>query len=112
MTNIELLDEQGISAFINDPIVKDLYEVFGRSMNDHFMLITSFYYAGLINGKRIERAKRKKGGQIMVKIPAFIHEEEIERLKRIIKRMRILCGILAAALLATNAAWIATEILR
>lgn len=41
-----------------------------------------------------------------VNVPYFVHEGELARQERIIKRMQILCGIMAAALLLTNAAWI------
>lgn len=60
MTNIEMLDEQGIGAFMKDPIVKELSDAYKPYMDTSFMMVTSFYYAGLINGKRMERAKRKK----------------------------------------------------
>lgn len=40
-----------------------------------------------------------------VTVPYFLHEGEMARAERTIKRMQILCGIMAAALLLTNAAW-------
>ena len=60
MTNIKMLGEQGISPFVKDSIVNDLSKKYAPYMGIYFEMITSFYYAGLINGKRIERARRKK----------------------------------------------------
>lgn len=39
-------------------------------------------------------------------IPYFVHESEVARQERHIKRMWILCIIMFAALIATNAGWI------
>ena len=41
-----------------------------------------------------------------VTVPFYVHEGELARQERTIKRMQILCGIMAAALLLTNVAWI------
>lgn len=38
-------------------------------------------------------------------VPFIVYESEQARAERNIKRMQILCGIMAAALLLTNAAW-------
>ena len=41
-----------------------------------------------------------------VNIPYFVHEGEIARQEQTIKRMQILCGIMAAAIVLSNIAWI------
>ena len=38
-------------------------------------------------------------------VPFIVFESEQARAERNIKRMQILCGIMAAALILTNAAW-------
>lgn len=38
-------------------------------------------------------------------VPFIVHEAEQARAERNIKRMQILCGIMAAAFILTNAAW-------
>lgn len=38
-------------------------------------------------------------------VPFIVHEAAEARAERNIKRMQILCGIMAAALILTNAAW-------
>lgn len=42
-------------------------------------------------------------------IPYIAHESEVARLERIIKRMWILCIIIFAALIGTNAGWLYYE---
>lgn len=39
-------------------------------------------------------------------IPYYVHEGEMWRQERKAKRLAIACGIIAAALVASNAAWI------
>lgn len=41
-----------------------------------------------------------------IQIPYIVHESEVARLERIIRRLWILCIIIFVALIATNAAWI------
>lgn len=41
-----------------------------------------------------------------IQIPYIVHESEVARLERVIRRLWILCIIIFVALIATNAAWI------
>ncbi len=42
-------------------------------------------------------------------IPYIVHESEVARLERVIKRLWILCIIIFLSLIATNAGWIYYE---
>ena len=44
-----------------------------------------------------------------LQIPYFVHEAEVARLERTIKRLFILCLVIFGALVVTNAGWILYE---
>jgi hypothetical protein len=55
----------------------------------------------------MDNEKIKDEKQAMV--PYFLHESEMARLERIVKRMWILCIIMFLALVITNAGWVYYE---
>lgn len=55
----------------------------------------------------MDNEKIKDEKQAMV--PYFLHESEMARLERMVKRMWILCIIMFLALVGTNAGWICYE---